>query len=97
MAEDIDRPVVVRYDEVTDVLDVYFEHDADLWAVDRPSESDDLMLLAIGIDATIIGVKILYLRKSLPMEYWNIHPERAVLPKELVEAIDTFYNGIGPG
>jgi hypothetical protein len=92
-----DRPVVVHYDEIGDVLNVYFEHDADLWAVDRPSESDDLMLLAIGIDATIIGVKILYLKKSLPLEYWRIHPDRESLPKELVELIDKFYETIGPG
>lgn len=97
MAGDKDRPVVVQYDEIADMLNVYFEQDVDLWSDDRQSESDDLILLAIGIDRSIIGVKILYLKKSLPLEYWKSHPDRANLPEELVEAIDVFYDGIGPG
>jgi hypothetical protein len=62
--------------------------------VSRSAEHDPCLIINLGANAEVVGAQVLDVM-GLPVDVWQVHPDRDELPSDMFDAIWNWLKGHG--
>lgn len=79
--------VLVRVDEISDVFYARRENTSSAFSNEAPN--DGYLVISYDAGGNIVGIKLMA-ASEMPHEFWRRHPDRGVIPPDLLDAIDAW-------
>lgn len=86
--------VRLTIDDIQDVL--YAKRDGGIVKKSREAPHDGYLILNFGPDGAIVGIQVVEARGMVPEE-WRRHPDRGLVPPDILEAVDRWFAQWSPG
>ena len=77
--------IVLTFDDVQDVL--YAKRVSAIVKSSAEAPSDSYLILNMASDGSVVGVQVVD-ANGIPTEEWKHHPDRSLVPKDILDVVD---------